>query len=115
MPRFSNKDKKPVKIATTIHLQKLVHNCGHKYKAERAIKEIVKAGQNIMGTEVVKIDQELNSRIWLRSKSHPPVRVRVVFERKADDAKGSEGTMITVASYKDVASFNGLLTEKVNE
>jgi ribosomal protein L31E len=42
-----------------------VHNVGHKYKAQRAIKEIVKAGQSLLGTEVVQIDQELNSRIGM--------------------------------------------------
>ena len=111
MPRFSNKAQKPAKIETTIHIQKLVHNSGRKYKAERAIKEIVKAGQTLMGTEVVKIDQELNSKIWFRSRAHPPARVRVVFERKAD-AENSE-KMITVASYKAVATFKGLQTERL--
>jgi large subunit ribosomal protein L31e len=118
MPRFGTKEKGPAKIATTIHLQKLVHNVGHKYKAQRAIKEIIKAGQNLMGTEVVKIDQDLNSRIWYRSRTHPPGRVRVVFERKAEDSKkkgDEEKKLITVASYKDVPSFKGLQTEKVNE
>ena len=111
MPRFSTKTKAPAKIATTIHLQKLVHNSGRQYKAERAIKEIVKAGQNLMGTEVVKIDQELNSKVWYRSRCSPPTRVRVIFERKAD-AENSE-KMITVASYVPVESFKGLQTEKV--
>ena len=111
MPRFGSKPQKPAKIETTIHIQKLVHNSGRKYKAERAIKEIVKAGQSLMGTEVVKIDQELNSRIWFRSRANPPARVRVVFERKADSENSEK--MITVASYKPVSSFKGLQTEKV--
>ena len=62
-----------------------------------------------MHTESVVIDQELNSRIWYRSRANPPVRVRVVFERKAD----KNDKMITVASYKEVDSFNGLKTTKV--
>jgi large subunit ribosomal protein L31e len=122
MPIFSQTDEAkekrgPAKIVTTLHIQKLVHNSGRKYKAERAIKEIVKAGQALMGTEEVKIDQDLNSRIWYRSRANPPVRVRVVFERKASESKrqSKAGQMITVASYKDVASFKGLQTEKVNE
>jgi large subunit ribosomal protein L31e len=111
MPKFSTKQREPAKIATTIHIQKLVHNSVRKRKAQRAIKEIVKAGQTIMGTQTVKIDQELNSRIWQRSQANPPVRVRVIFERKADD----KGTLYTVASLQDVASFAGLKTEKVVE
>ena len=112
MPRFGNKPQKPAKIETTLHIQKLVHNSGRKYKAERAIKEIIKAGQTIMGTEVVKIDQELNTRIWARSRCNPPTRVRVVFERKADSENSDK--MITVASFKSVTTFKGLQTQKVD-
>jgi ribosomal protein L31E len=111
--RFGEKDTGAKKIATTIHLQKLVHNTGRKGKAQRAIKEIVKVGQRIMGTSVVKIDQELNSRVWYRSQANPPVRVRVIFERKASTAKDSDGELFTVAHYQEVKSFDGLITEKV--
>jgi large subunit ribosomal protein L31e len=109
MPRFSTKPKDPLKIVTTIHVHKLVHNSVRKRKTQKAIKEIVKAGQTIMGTPCVKIDHELNTRIWQRGRANPPVRVRVIFERKADD----KGTMYTVATLQDVASFTGLKTEKV--
>lgn len=64
-----------------------------------------------MGTQTVKIDQELNSRIWNHGRANTPVRVRVIYERKADE-KDSE-KMITYASFKDVPSFKGLHTEKV--
>ena len=59
-----------------------------------------------MGTEVVKIDQELNQRIWFRSRANPPACVRVVFERKTD-AENSD-KMITIASYRPVSAFKGL-------
>lgn len=108
MPLFSSKQQEPKKIETTIHIKKLAFNARYKLKAERAIKEIVKAGQTIMGTKDVKIDQELNSRVWYRSRSNPPTRVRVLFERKADDS----GNMVTTASLVDVPSFKGLNTEK---
>lgn len=62
-----------------------------------------------MHTERVVIDQELNSRIWYRSRANPPTRVRVVFERKAD----KNDQMITVASYKEVENFDKLQTVKV--
>jgi large subunit ribosomal protein L31e len=71
----------------------------------------VKSGPTIMGTQPVKIDHELNRCIWQRSQANPPVRVRVVFERKADD----KGNSYTVAALQDVASFGGLKTEKVVE
>jgi ribosomal protein L31E len=103
--------KKPAKIATTIHLQKLVHNSVRKNKAQRAIKEIVKAGQTVMSTPLVKIDQELNTFVWQRSRANPPVRVRVQFERKADE----KGTLFTVATLQSVPSFAGLKTEKVTD
>lgn len=111
MPRFSNKELTPTKVATTVHINKLVHNSRRKIRAQRAIKEIVKAGQNLMGTETVKVDQELNSFIWKHGKSSTPTRVRVVFERKADEKNDNE--MITVASYKEVATFKNLQSEKI--
>ena len=107
------KEVTPSKIATTVHLSKAVFNTSRKYRAQKAIKAIVAAGQKMMKTETVKIDQELNTRIWMHGINCPPTRVRVVFERKAD-AEDSE-KMITVASYQNVASFKGLKTEKVNE
>jgi len=110
MPRFATKPgAPPTKIAMTLHIQKLVHNASRKVKTQRAIKEIVKAGQKLMGTEVVKIDHELNSKIWFCGRANPPTRVRVVFERKAEDENST--TMITVATYKQVPSFKGLQTE----
>ena len=109
MPIFNTKNQEPKKIETTLHLQKSVHNTGRKYKAERAIKEIVKAGQTLMHTQDVLIDQELNRRIWYRSRCNPPARVRVVFERKAD----KNDKMITVATYKEVPNFKDLKTVKV--
>lgn len=108
MPLFSSKQQEPKKIETTVHIKKLTFNARYKLKAQKAIKEIVRTGQTIMGTKDVKIDQELNSRIWYRSRSNPPTRVRVLFERKADD----DGKMITTASYVDVPTFKGLNTEK---
>ena len=108
MPLFHTQQQEPKKIETTIHIQKLAFDSRRKLKAQRAIKEIVKVGQTLMGTKDVKIDQELNSRVWYRSRANPPARVRVLFERKVDD----DGKMITTASYVDVPSFKGLQTEK---
>jgi large subunit ribosomal protein L31e len=108
-PAQPKEPKKPAKIATTIHLQKLVHNSSRKSKAQRAVKEIVKAGQTVMSTPLVKIDQELNTFVWQRSRANPPVRVRVLFERKADE----KGALFTLATLQPVASFAGLKTEKI--
>ena len=105
------KELAPAKIAATVHLSKEVHNVGRKFRAERAIKAIVARGQKIMGTEIVKIDQELNSRVWIHGRHEPPTRVRVIFERKADEKDANK--MITVATYKNVPSFDGLMTEKI--
>ena len=105
------KTLEPKKIVTTIHLNKYNHGNRLHERAERSIKQIIKTGQKLMGTEKVKVDQELNSRIWYRGRSSPPIRVRVVYERKADSEE--TGKMFTVATYKNVASFEGLQTEKV--
>ncbi|EAY18086.1 ribosomal protein L31e, putative [Trichomonas vaginalis G3] len=105
------KELAPAKIETTIHLQKAVHGTTRRFRAERAIKVIAATAKKMMHTEVVKIDPELNSRIWIHGKNCPPTRVRVTFERKADEEDAEK--MITIASFKNVASFNGLQTTKV--
>jgi ribosomal protein L31E len=60
-----------------------------------------------MATPTVKIDQKLNSWVWMRSQAHPPVRVRVIFERMADE----HGKLYTMATLDPVPSFAGLKTE----
>ena len=107
------KELAPAKIATTIHLSKAVFDTRRKFRAQKAIKAIVAAGQKMMGTEVVKIDQELNTRVWVHGKNCPPTRVRVIFERKADGEDANK--LITVASYVNVPTFKKLKTEKINE
>lgn len=112
MPKrvVGNKSKTldPKKIAMTVHLGKEVHNTKRKFRAEKAVKVIVERGQRLMSTEIVKIDPELNSRIWYRGKNAPPNRVRVIFERTVDG-----DTPITIAHHEDVESFRGLKTEEV--
>ena len=104
------KEFKPAKIEETINIHKACHDAKRKHKAERAIKEITKRAQQVMGTEEVKIDQELNSHIWSKGKALPPNKVRVVMERKADEESNK---WFTVVSYQHVASFSGLHPKKV--
>jgi ribosomal protein L31E len=50
-----------------------------------------------MSTLLVKIDEELHSRVWQRSWTSPHVRVRVLSERQADE----KGDLDIVASSQN--------------
>merc|ERR1711939_784809 len=48
----------------TIHLHKRIHGVSFKKRAPRAIKEIRKFATMAMGTKDVRLDPQLNKKVW---------------------------------------------------
>merc|ERR1712227_721911 len=48
----------------TIHMHKRVHGVSFKKRAPRAIKEIRAFAENAMGTTDVRLDPQLNKKVW---------------------------------------------------
>ncbi|XP_006822234.1 large ribosomal subunit protein eL31-like [Saccoglossus kowalevskii] len=48
----------------TIHLHKRIHGIGFKRRAPRAVKEVRKFAEKMMGTPDVRIDTRLNKHVW---------------------------------------------------
>merc|ERR1712010_134846 len=74
-PRKQREKKKAVtnEVITkecTIHMHKRIHGIGFKSKAPRAIKEIRKFAEKMMGTPDVRIDIRLNKHIWSQGIRH---------------------------------------------
>lgn len=63
----------------------------------------------------MRIDTKLNKYIWSKGIRHLPTRVRVRMSRKKNEDEDAEEKMYTLVQYVPVDSFNGLVTEVVEE
>ena len=69
----------------TINLHKRLHKTAFKKRAPKAIKEITAFAKNIMGTADVRIDTNLNKKVWSKGVRNVPVRIRVRLSRKRNE------------------------------
>lgn len=99
----------------TIQLSKRIHKMQFKRRAPRAVKEIRKFAEKVMGTKDVRVDAELNKAVWKRGIKNVPTRVRVRLSRRRNEDEDAEETLYTYAQLVEVDSFKGLLTENVVE
>ncbi|RMZ74856.1 hypothetical protein DV737_g5677, partial [Chaetothyriales sp. CBS 132003] len=74
----------------TIHLHKRVYGVTFKKRAPRAIKEIQKFAVQAMGTNDVRLDPQLNKRVWESGIKGVPHRLRVRISRKRNDEEGAK-------------------------
>ncbi|KAF7973779.1 hypothetical protein HWV62_14254 [Athelia sp. TMB] len=93
----------------TIHLHKLVHGRSFKKRAPWAVKSIVAFAQKAMGTADVRIDQQLNLKVWERGVKSVPHRIRVKLERKRNDDDGAKEKLFTYVSFVPVTTFKHYL------
>mmetsp|Transcript_11178 Transcript_11178/g.16658 ORF Transcript_11178/g.16658 Transcript_11178/m.16658 type:complete len:127 (-) Transcript_11178:262-642(-) len=92
----------------TINLHKRLHGVGAKRRAPRAVAEIKKFAQKVMGTTDVRVDTGLNKFVWSKGIRNVPFRVRVRLARKvAEDEEASE-KLYTLCTYEPKKSFKGL-------
>merc|ERR1712048_102752 len=115
------KDKKSAKsplneVVTreyTVNLHKRTHGMQFKKRAPRAIREIKKFAESMMGTTDVRIDTSLNKFIWSQGVKNVPKRARVRLSRRHNDDEDSTNKLYTLVSYVKVDSFKGLQTAAV--
>jgi large subunit ribosomal protein L31e len=99
----------------TIQLSKRIHKQQFKQRAPRAVKEIRKFANKAMGTADVRIDSNLNKKIWSTGIKNPPTRIRVRLSRKRNEDEDADEKLYTLAQLVEVSSFKGLQTENVLE
>merc|ERR1719290_374378 len=117
-PRKQREKKKAVtnEVITkecTINIHKRIHGVGFKYRAPRAIKEIRKFAEKMMGTPDVRIDTSLNKSIWSHGVKNVPYRVRVQLARRRNEDEDSVHKLYTLVTSVKVPSFKGLQTQNV--
>merc|ERR1711893_12023 len=118
-PRKQREKKKAVtnEVITkecTINLHKRIHGIGFKKRAPRAIKEIRRFAEKMMGTPDVRIDIRLNKHLWSQGIRHVPYRVRVRLARKRNEDEDSVHRLYTLVTYVPCAEFKGKQTLNVD-
>ncbi|KAK7485947.1 hypothetical protein BaRGS_00022813 [Batillaria attramentaria] len=98
----------------TINLHKRIHGIGFKKRAPRAIKEIRRFAEKMMGTPDVRIDIRLNKHLWSQGIRHVPYRVRVRLARKRNEDEDSVHRLYTLVTYVACAGFKGKQTLNVD-
>merc|ERR1712240_945147 len=107
-------NKKTVTKECTINLHKRIHGISFKKRAPRAIREIRKFAEKMMGTEDVRVDIRLNKHLWSQGIRHVPYRVRVRLARKRNEDEDSVHRLYTLVTYVPCAEFKGKQTLNVD-
>merc|ERR1712055_816529 len=98
----------------TVNIHKRIHGIGFKRRAPRAIKEIRKFAEKMMGTPDVRVDTRLNKHMWSKGIKNVPYRVRVRLARKRNEDEDSPNKLYTLVTYVPVTGFKGLQTVNVD-
>ncbi|EON62762.1 large subunit ribosomal protein L31e [Coniosporium apollinis CBS 100218] len=99
----------------TIHMHKRVHGVAFKKRAPRAIKEIRDFAQKAMGTKDVRLDPQLNKKVWESGVKGVPYRLRVRISRKRNDEEGAKEKLYSYVQAVNVKNPKGLQTAVVED
>merc|ERR1712150_406116 len=92
----------------TINLHKRIHGMQFKKRAPRAIREIKKFAESMMGTPDVRIVVSLNKFVWSQGVRNVPRRARIRLSRRHNDDEDSTNKLYTLVSHVKVDSFKGI-------
>ncbi|KAF2872461.1 hypothetical protein BDV95DRAFT_606076 [Massariosphaeria phaeospora] len=99
----------------TIHLHKRVHGVQFKKRAPTAIKEIRGFAEKAMGTKDVRLDPQLNKKVWEAGIKGVPYRLRVRISRKRNDEEGAKEKLYSYVQAVNVKDPKGLHTTIVED
>ncbi|KAM3067587.1 60S ribosomal protein L31B [Clarireedia jacksonii] len=99
----------------TIHLHKRLHGVSFKKRAPRAIKEIKAFATKSMGTSDVRLDPQLNKKVWEAGIKGVPFRLRVRISRKRNDEEGAKEKLYSYVQAVNVQNPKGLQTVIVED
>merc|ERR1712243_68481 len=97
----------------TVNLHKRIHGMQFKKRAPKAIREIKKFAEAMMGTPDVRIDVSLNKFVWSKGVRNVPRRARIRLARRHNDDEDSANKLYTLVSHVKVDTFKGLQTISV--
>ena len=90
MPKDRKKAPEVVTRDYTINLHKRLFRSTFKKKAPRAVRAIKKFATQVMGTQDVRIDTQLNKFVWSKGIRNVPYRVRVRLARRLNEDEESK-------------------------
>ncbi|KAI3399812.1 hypothetical protein diail_5609 [Diaporthe ilicicola] len=99
----------------TIHMHKRLHGVSFKKRAPRAIKEIKAFALQAMGTSDVRLDPQLNKKVWEQGVKGVPYRIRVRISRRRNDEDGAKEKLYSYVQAVNVKNPKGLVTTTVEE
>ncbi|KAK4463147.1 ribosomal protein L31e-domain-containing protein [Cladorrhinum samala] len=99
----------------TIHLHKRLHGVTFKKRAPKAIKEIKEFAYKSMGTSDVRLDPQLNKKVWEQGVKGVPFRLRVRISRRRNDEEGAKEKLYSYVQAVNVKNPKGLHTVVVEE
>ncbi|RKF57701.1 60S ribosomal protein L31-B [Erysiphe neolycopersici] len=99
----------------TINLHRRLHGVTFKKRAPRAIKEIKAFATKSMGTLDVRLDPQLNKKVWEAGIKGVPFRLRVRISRKRNDEEGAKEKLYSYVQAVNVKNPKGLQTILVEE
>jgi large subunit ribosomal protein L31e len=92
-----------------------LHGATFKKKAPKAIKEIKDFATKAMGTTDVRLDPELNKKVWEQGVKGVPYRLRVRISRRRNDEEGAKEKLYSYVQAVNVKNPKGLHTVVVEE
>eukprot|EP00850_Spirogloea_muscicola_P016251 SM000131S26681 [mRNA] locus=s131:17930:18432:+ [translate_table: standard] len=101
----------------TVNLHRRLHGATFKKRAPRAVKEIKKFAQKVMGTSDVRIDVKLNKQLWSRGVRNVPGRIRIRVSRKRNDDEDAKEELYSFVSVAEMPAegLSGLGTKIVED
>eukprot|EP00474_Spongospora_subterranea_P008409 CRZ08867.1 hypothetical protein [Spongospora subterranea] len=99
----------------TVNLHKRLHGISFKKRAPRAIKELRKFAKDLMKTDDVRIDADLNKHIWSKGIRNVVYRVRVRLHRKRNEDEDAKQKLYTLVTYVPCDNFKKTQTVNVED
>ncbi|KAM7194299.1 Ribosomal protein L31e domain containing protein [Naviculisporaceae sp. PSN 640] len=99
----------------TVHLHKRLHGVTFKKRAPKAIKEIKAFATQAMGTTDVRLDPQLNKKVWEQGVKGVPYRLRIRISRRRNDEEGAKEKLYSYVQAVNVKNPKGMQTVVVEE
>ncbi|KAK4100658.1 60S ribosomal protein L31 [Parathielavia hyrcaniae] len=96
-------------------MHKRLHGVTFKKRAPRAIKEIKAFATQAMGTTDVRVDPQLNKKVWEQGVKGVPYRLRIRISRRRNDEEGAKEKLYSYVQAVNVKNPKGLHTVVVEE
>ncbi|KAG7124804.1 60S ribosomal protein L31 like [Verticillium longisporum] len=96
-------------------MHKRLHGETFKKRAPQAIKQIKLFATKSMGTTDVRLDPQLNKKVWEQGIKGVPYRLRVRISRRRNDEDGAKEKLYSYVQAVNVKNPKGLPTVVVEE